>query len=220
MSRLAFEVTYWGLQMFWVFGAIAAYSTNMLTVGQMRSHGIYKGMPYLWHLGMTNDAVTFHPFLALLVGLYWWEWLGSSWWLLAAVLFGIATGWYANWGWTRGTDIIEAHRQIHVAKIRSTGEMSIVGMVHIPHMAVMMAIIFLFVVWVAKGEVPWKLAVASACLIAAHICVGQHWLLRLLNPIWNPWPQMDSAMTFGILNAAFFATGFYFLISFFLDYAD
>jgi hypothetical protein len=86
-------------------------------------------------------------------------------------------------------------------------------------MAMIMAVIFLSVVWIAKGEVPWKLAVAGACILVAHLCIGEHWALRLLKPSWNPWPEQSFDTAVAVLNVALIAAALYFLFSYFFDYS-
>jgi hypothetical protein len=207
MSAFNFYVTYGVLQSFWLCGAIAAWWTNMLTVSQMQRYGVQKGMPYLWHLGMWNDLVTIHPFLACMFSLFWAQ-SSRSWWLLPAAFVGIAISSYANWAWTRGSEVIQSHAGVANDKVHADGHMSLVGMIHIPHMALVIAIIFLTVVGTARGEVPWKLSVVGAFILLAHICVGQHWTLRLLDPPWNPWPAQPLDGALAIVNVLSIAAAF------------
>lgn len=218
-SSLAGYVTFWLLQAFWAFGAIAASSVHMLTRGQMMLHGIKKGMPYLYHFGMWNDVVTVHPFLAFMVALCWAQWTQGWWALVMAVLAAASlwVSWWQNREWVKDVNIVQAHSELAADKIHSTGKMSVVAWVHIPHMAIILTVICMSIIWTVKGDVPWKLASGGVCLLAAHVLIGQHWPLRLCKPWWNPWPDQDLTVTFAVLTVLLWVGAACFLLSYFAD---
>jgi len=221
MSSLAANITYAILQGFFLLGLLAAWFNKMATVSQMFANGVKKGMPYLWHLGMWNDAITVHAFLALVVGLFGSQWMSGYWGvaMIGGAILYVWLSYLANGAWVKPTDIIQSHAGVADDKIHSTGEMSSVGWIHVPHMAIILTIIAMFVIWVLRGLVPWKLAVGGICLLLAHACIGQHGMLREMNPSWNPWPQQSFDGIVLFLNAVFFALAFLFLFSYFLDQA-
>jgi hypothetical protein len=213
VSPAAFHFTYGVLQGFYVAGAIAAWWIDMLTVGQMQANGVKVGMPYLWHFGMTNDFVTVHPFLALMAGLYLSAWARGYWLAVLIVVFAASGyfGWRGNAAWVKDKNIVQAHAQLADDKIHSTGEMSIVGWIHVPHMAIILTIVIMSLIWIIRGLVPWQLAAGGICLMLAHACTGQHGILRLLLPSWNPWPTQSIDGAVLLLNMVLLAAGLYFL---------
>ena len=215
-NPLAGYIVFWLLHAFWAVGAIAASSVHMLTRGQMLLHGIKKGMPYFWHAGMWNDVVTIHPVCALMVSLCWAQWRQSIWSIPFAML-ALAVSYFANKDWVKDTSIVQSHAELAPDKVHSTGEMSIVAWVHIPHMAIILTIIFMSAVSIINGKVPSQLATSFVCLLVAHALIGQHGILRVLNPVGNPWPRQPFDEVALALSAVFWVVGLVLMIHFFVD---
>jgi len=215
-----FILAFLGLQSFWVAGAIAAYQTKTLTRAQMARAGIKKGMPYLWHVGMWSDVYSIHPYLALMTAVLWWRWSAYPkplWVFLFLISLGL--GRIAQRSWSSNKDIIESHNGIEFhpgGEPTATGNPSLVGWVHVPHIA---AIITLFVMtlvsWIL-GDLPWRLVIAGLFMLAGHGLAGTHWLLRSLNPVWNPWPADKHAEMKGALNVVCTTMGYFFILCNFL----
>ena len=193
MSNLAIGITVYAvLQAFWVLGALAAWRGHTFSVSQMLALGVTKGIPYVGHIGMWNDLFTIHPLLAIYAGIYWnqqWQWL-TQWWFTPLVAASLAISWYANRMWVQDRNIITTFAGIAEDKIHSTGTMSSVAWIHVPHMAIIITIFVMMGLSITMGQVAWKFALGAAVLLLAHILMMQHPWLRELNPSWNPFPSM------------------------------
>ena len=171
------------LTAFWLLGALGAWFIGMLTPGQMlRTRGTSHGIPFLGHFGMLDDLII-HPVLALNVGLFWPTWNSADMamlnyvaWLMAAVAaYGLNQAW-AKMTAKTGTREAQAHE----------GVLTGVGWIHVPHTAVILWAMIMMLVSLLFGYMHPLLAFADVSLIAAHVIMGTHWPLKVMNPVWNP----------------------------------
>jgi len=195
-----FWTTYVVLQSFWAAGAVAAYFGGMLTVGQMQKSGFKAGMPYLYHFGVWNDFVVVHLWVATVFAMFGAAWMSVLGIWMIPLIAGVALlSTLANQTWVQGP-ATQAHGH--------DGDLSLVGYLHIPQMAIIVFAIFMTALWIVKGEVPRYFAAGSVCLVLAHACMGDHWPLRLFSPTWaSPWWQYNTmtpvwAAGYAVLMAA------------------
>lgn len=205
------------LTTFWLLQAIAAFSNNMLTVRQMRTIGVKRGMPYLHHHGMWNDLLVVHPLLALYVGENWKEWQQLWWVLVPLAAVCVYCAWKQCHAWAQNPDVIESHTEIAEDKIHSTGHMSLVGWIHVPHMALILVGFGMILVQILRGTVPTPLLFGTICLINGHIAIGQHAYLRIFNPEWNPWPSSGLGLLYMAAHVGFTIGGFWLIFRFLLE---
>ena len=200
-----FWLYYATLQAFWFGGAIAAWFGGMLTVTQMQKSGHQEGMPYLYHFGVWNDFIVIHLWAAAMLAIYaqaWLDYLGP--WLILVYTILICLSTWANEAWVSGPDI-QAHGH--------HGKLSLVGNLHILQMAIILFAIVMAAASILLGEVPWELATGSFCLVLAHICMGDHWPLRLFSVRWTkPWPYNRLAPFLGVSYAVLMAAALFFLL--------
>lgn len=186
--------------MFWVAGLVAADRQGMATVKHMREHVSHKGLPYLLHFGMWNDVVVIHPWCALMVGLFGQQWFGGLPTVggVAILALSLLFSLWANYTWAKQSEIVEAH-SYH-------GRMNLVGVVYIPHMTIIVAIIFATLGWAGLDLVPWQIVVGSIFILTAHLSMGYHWPVKLLNPAWSPFKKQESfigaaAVVYGVFTS-------------------
>jgi hypothetical protein len=147
-------------------------------------------MPYFAHYGMWNDVLVVHLLLALFAARYWGEWVTQLWVLLPIATASIWLAWWANDAWVKDTSIIQSHAEVAEDKIHSTGHMSLVGWIHVLHMAIIVTIIAMMCVTLVFDRMPLQLAAGAVCVLVGHAAAGQHPHLRLEDKEWNPWPKM------------------------------
>ncbi|TSC69100.1 MAG: hypothetical protein G01um101456_345 [Parcubacteria group bacterium Gr01-1014_56] len=200
MSNLTvFWTVYIVLQGLWIVGAIAAWSNNMLTAGQMKKSGINAGLPYLQHYGCWNDSIVIHLWVAVVFAEFGPLWASVPVGFLLVFCVAVVLSWWANWMWVQGS-----MRQAHGRR----GKLTAVGYLHIPQMAIILVAITMMAVWILMGQVEWWLAWGSICLVLAHVCMGWHWPLRLFQPEWCPdeleydWTTPVFAIGYAVLMAA------------------
>ncbi len=203
-NSFVFVCSYLVLQLFWLWGAHAANYFRILTVSQMQAQGISKGLPYFMHFGMWNDVVVVHPWVALSIGLFGVTWVTLvPGWLLGCAIAALIISWGANIAWTRHKDIVEAHGW--------DGRMSLIGMIHIPHMTIIVTVVLMTIVWFCKDQVSWKFFAGSAFLLLGHVCMGFHWPVKIFNSAWNPFPVEPWIGAVAILYSVFTSLGLFFL---------
>jgi len=168
-----FWVSLIALEGLWLLGAIAAHKGGMLTVSQMQSRGIEQGLPYLGHMGMWSDLILVGPVLAFLVAWYGDQWSLREWLIVLAL--GMAASFFMHNLWAKDTMI---QSQVE------GGRLTAAGLIHIPHMAIIVAILLL-TAFFTKG-VSWSVYGGVALVIAIHFFVGTHTLLKILRPAWFP----------------------------------
>lgn len=176
-NSTAFWITYLVLQSFWVLGAIAAYSSGMLTVAQMKASGHPQGLPYLWHFGMWHDFFIVHLLCALLVGMFADEWFKSSVFVAVVLGLGLAVSMGLHIIWASGNAV--ESQMIH-------GKFMPAGFVHMMHAALIVAILASFVSITATKGVPVSVFVLTAGVLIMHLAMGTHWPLHFVEEDWVP----------------------------------
>lgn len=216
-----FLVAYFVLQAFWIAGAVAAYKTKTLTQAQMETLGVQRGMSYLWHVGMWSDVIAIHPYLALMTALLWSVWMTMTWAWPMLLLISLGFGMGVQRRWSSSKEVIEAHSGIEFNPISGqpspTGTMSVVGKIHGLHAGAIFTLSFATLISLIFGYVPWQLAVAGVVLFYGHSLAGTHWLLRLMDPLMNPWTHDENAGKHGIVNIICLALGYFFILWFFIS---
>lgn len=166
---------------FWVLGALTSWLTGMLTPRQMKAWHLEQGIPYLSHFGMLHDLVI-HPVLALNAGMFLPVWLAMSGYSRFGVTFVAilaALGLNLYWGGLTATSgVVEAQAR--------DGRLTIVGKIHVLHTAAILWLLGMMAVMLYDGVMHPILGVANIAIFAAHLLLGSHWPLKLLNPWWNP----------------------------------
>jgi len=215
MRADVFLIMYFVSQSLWGAGAIAAYRTRTLTPNQMRRKNVHKGMCYLWHIGMWDDVVAIHPYLALMTALLWPLWATISPWVwIIFFLISLIVGQKVQRSWSSNMKVIESHNKIEYppnGAPRPTGKPSAVGWVHVPHIALIVTLGVATLVSSMLGYVPWRLVLAGILLFAGHVLAGTHWLLRYYDPPGNPWDKDERSGMHGIANIVCTSLGFFFV---------
>ncbi|HEX8994164.1 MAG TPA: hypothetical protein VF803_02830 [Candidatus Paceibacterota bacterium] len=153
-----------------LLGAWFAYCNDMLTARQMLWHQKH-GLPYLWHFGMVGDALIMAPLCGYIAAQYGGDWSGYQ--VGTAMLVGICASALMHYVWLKGT-VYEANMH--------DGMLTPSGWTHVVNMAVIVAVLVLFVFF--SHHVPNEVVMAAVLLIAVHVIFGTHVVLGIINPPW------------------------------------
>lgn len=168
----------------WALGAFVSWMQDTATPSAMkRRHFEARGIPFFCHFGMLNDVLTIHPLLALHVALMHELWRAneSLEWKLGIAAGICAVGlnlWWA--GQSFRAKVFEAQS--------CDGRLTSVGYIHIVHTAVILAIMFHMAADLFMGRMHPMLAAASISFILAHVMIGTHWPVKIMDRPWNPFP--------------------------------
>lgn len=161
-------ITFLILQVLVASQYVLANQDKFLTVGQMKSRGIARGLPLVHHYGIVGDLFYLSFVISIIVGMYFatWSWSAIGIALGIAAVIGVILG-----GIWLLPDTPEAHMMNH----RPT----VVGVVHGIYMVPVIMVLLLLYFFTPQPN-PTLLLVVSVVLVM-HLFVGQHMLLGVLK---------------------------------------